>query len=222
MRADRLIRDPVYNYIALPTELARIVDHPLFQRLRRVAQTSLTSSVYPSANGSRFEHGLGAMQLAGWAWQAAWRNASATTRASFVASVHRDISLVPVDHPQFTELIRLTVSAVGLLHDVGHPPFSHVLEQVYQQLSPTQLAQDPQLLAEWQEFGGPFHEFAGTVLVDELQHFLGEPLRTLLGHVYWADPDGNSWASVLHSIVAGEIDVDRLDYLMRDAGKAGT
>lgn len=58
MTKDRLIRDPIYDYITLPADVAGIVDHPLFQRLRRVAQISLTASVYPTSTGTRFEHGV--------------------------------------------------------------------------------------------------------------------------------------------------------------------
>lgn len=132
MRRDRLIRDPIYDYISLPADLADVLDHPLYQRLRRVLQTSLTSTVYPSATGSRFEHGLGAMHLAGQAWCSAWRNASAGTRDAFVEAAHVEFPALAAGAAQFGDRMHLAVSGVALLHDVGHPPFSHVLEYEYQ------------------------------------------------------------------------------------------
>jgi HD superfamily phosphohydrolase len=165
---------------------------------------------------------LGAMQLARWAWEACWRNASEATRSAFIAAVHADVAQVSVDDQEFSHQVGLAVAAVGLLHDVGHPPFSHVLEPVYKGLSSSHLRQDPDLLDEWERFGGPFHEFAGARLTAELVTTVGEPLRSLITSVYNADPDQSQWSSALHSIVAGEVDVDRLDYLMRDGHKAGT
>ena len=70
---------------------------------------------------------------------------------------------------------------------------------------------------------GPFHEVAGTHLTRQLlSAHLADPLASLTRRVYEADPDRETWAGALHSIVASEVDVDRLDYLMRDGQKAGT
>ncbi len=130
----RVVRDPVYGYVRLPDRLAPIVDSRIFQRLRRVAQTSLTSAVYPSATGTRFEHGLGTMHVAGLAWQAAWRNAVPKVRAEFERRLEADVPALrarDTDRSEFEEEIGLAVMAVGLLHDLGHPPFRNVLEPLY-------------------------------------------------------------------------------------------
>lgn len=199
-----------------------MVDHWAFQRLRRVSQTSLTSTVYPSATGSRFEHGLGAMHLAGRAWAAAWANGE-PAQADFVAAVAAEFpTLAREGADRLAQHLRIVTEFVGLLHDVGHPPFSHVLENYYKRHAQALLRERPAELDALDGFGPAFHEFAGTVLVKEIVVELPEYLRKPCLAVYQADPDSDSWSGALHSIVAGEIDVDRLDYLMRDADKAGT
>ena len=214
MRTDRLIRDPVYDYISLPQVFADVVDNAIYQRLRRVAQTSLTSLVYPSATGSRFEHGLGAMHLANRAWTSAWSNASPETRDAFMVAAHTEIPQIPAGVVQCGDHVGVAISGVALLHDVGHPPFSHVLEHEYQRMLPSQLQHSPELLEEWKTFGSPMHEFAGVILTRRLLENVTDNLRVVLRRVYEADPDDGTWAGAAHSVVAGEVDVDRLDYLI--------
>jgi HD superfamily phosphohydrolase len=103
-----MFNDPVYGFVAVPDErLFRIVEHPWFQRLRRIQQLGLGSLVYPGAIHTRFQHALGAMHLMG--------------RALDVlrAKGHR-ISAAEAD----------AACAAILLHDIGHGPFSHALESM--------------------------------------------------------------------------------------------
>jgi HD superfamily phosphohydrolase len=226
---NRVIRDPIYGYIQLPDELTVLVDHPLYQRLRRVGQTSLTSTVYPTATGSRFEHGLGAMHLAMWGFRSAWNNARGEeTRSNFIDAVRAD-SLVGGNSGttrRTEELVRLLELAVGgaaLLHDLGHPPFSHVLEPLYEELAEEHFQNDPDLLQSWRDSGRAYHEFAGSLLTKKITRELSpDILRDLICAILNADENGSTWSGVLHAIVAGEVDVDRLDYIMRDARNAGT
>ena len=219
----RVIRDPVYGYIELSPRLAAFVDHRFFQRLRRVGQTSMTSTVYPASTGSRFEHSLGAMHLARRAWRTVWRKVRAdqVLERRFIEAVMREVELPPTE---FDLIVEDAVGAVALLHDLGHPPFSHVLEPAFDQLGRGWIQDERR--ARWIESGGAFHEFAGMVLLDQmltdLTNSLTEEFRLLVKFVYEAVPSAGDWKGALHSIVAGEIDVDRLDYLMRDAQKAGT
>ena len=218
----RVIRDPVYGYIHLPHALAPLVDHPLYQRLRRISQTSLTPLVYPSTTGSRFEHGLGAMHLARLAWLAAYGNAWGTAASEFRAAVGRSGVSMKSDE-DFGQFIGTAVACAALLHDVGHPPFSHALEGFFERLAREEFGLRPSLLKELDEFDGPFHELAGRVVLPELLKKL-QPvsLRKVSGLIYRAEPGDGSWEGCLRGLIDGEIDVDRLDYLMRDSDKAGT
>lgn len=231
----RVIRDPIYGYVELPGSLAPLVDHPLFQRLRHVGQTSLTSSVYPAATGTRFEHGLGTMHLARRAWRALWAYASQEVREQFQDAVGADIE-IPAD--QFSEKLEDALGGAGLLHDLGHPPFSHVLEPAFRQLAwqwfnGEQVASgvpsetDPgKLLRRLFTTQRAFHELAGEILLDQLlertKGQVDETLRDLISAILIAPLGKGTWSSALHGVIDGEIDVDRLDYLMRDAQRAGT
>lgn len=235
MAGERVIRDPLYDYVVVPGELDRVVDHPLFQRLRRVRQTSLAIAVYPSATGTRFEHALGAMHLAQAAFDSAWRRAESDVRVHFVDAVRALDLDVATREAELLRQLQVAVGATALLHDVGHPPFSHALE--------------PAIETELYAFGGPdvhevleerkdlqTHEVVGLLLagyrtrqgVVRLGPLLSEvpakhaAIARLAAAILSADESDESCLSALHSIVAGPYDVDRLDYLARDNHRIGT
>ncbi len=106
MKSQKILNDPVYGFITIPSELIfTIIDHPYFQRLRRIKQLGLTDFVYPGALHTRFHHAIGAMHLM-----------SITLDNLRIKGT--DIS----DQEYEAALIAI------LLHDIGHGPFSHALE----------------------------------------------------------------------------------------------
>ena len=106
MKSQKIINDPVYGFITIPSELIfAIIDHPYFQRLRRIRQLGLTDFVYPGALHTRFHHALGAMHLM-------------SITLDNLRNKGNDIS----DQEYEAALIAI------LLHDIGHGPFSHALE----------------------------------------------------------------------------------------------
>ncbi|GAB3203674.1 HD superfamily phosphohydrolase [Pontibacter aydingkolensis] len=106
MNKKKIFNDPVYGFITVPTDLIfDIIDHPYFQRLRRIKQLGLTEMVYPGALHTRFHHALGAMHLM-------------NTALNTLKSKNNEIS----DKEFEASLIAI------LLHDIGHGPFSHALE----------------------------------------------------------------------------------------------
>ena len=107
MNKKKIINDPVYGFIAIPNNLAfEIIEHPWFQRLRRIKQLGLTYFVYPSAVHTRFQHALGSMHLM-------------LQAVDVLRSKGHDIS----EEEKEGALVAI------LLHDIGHGPFSHTLEK---------------------------------------------------------------------------------------------
>ena len=173
------LRDPLWNNIRVDGPFLRLMDSAPFQRLRYVRQLGLAHLVYPGATHSRFEHALGAYHLA-----------RLTVRVLDDAA---ELGAVP-------ELDRRLVVAAALLHDIGHYPFSHALEEI----------------------GVPHHEevaeplIAGGPVGDILrQEFAGDAPERVLALVR-----GRS-ESPLQGLISGSIDLDKTDYLKRDAMMCG-
>lgn len=172
-----VVRDPLWNNIRLEGETLGIVDTPAVQRLRYVRQLGHAFLVYPGATHTRFEHALGAYHLA--------------RRA--LAHLEEAAGRPPLEP---AGLLRLKLAA--LLHDIGHYPFSHALE----------------------EAGLPRHEglaarhLGSGDLALRLER-LGMPAQTLLPLIQGTS-DGP-----LAGLVSGALDVDKLDYLSRDAWMCG-
>ncbi|MFC4873735.1 HD domain-containing protein [Negadavirga shengliensis] len=108
LKSQKIINDPVYGFINIPSELIfAVIDHPYFQRLRRIRQLGLTDMVYPGALHTRFHHAIGAMHL-----------------MSVTLDHLRNKGVEIADNEYEAALIAI------LLHDIGHGPFSHALESI--------------------------------------------------------------------------------------------
>ena len=106
MKSQKIINDPVYGFITIPSELIfAIIDHPYFQRLRRIRQLGLTDFVYPGALHTRFHHALGAMHLMSITLD------NLRIKGTEISDAEYEAALIAI-----------------LLHDIGHGPFSHALE----------------------------------------------------------------------------------------------
>ncbi len=176
----KIINDPVYGFIRFPEpELIRVIDHPMFQRLRNIKQMGLAQLVYPGAVHTRLAHSLGACHLMG--------KALDELKA-------KDIS------PDKDECIAARLAA--LLHDIGHGPFSHSLENALVSVPHETLSR---LIMHRMdaEFGG------GLQKAIEVFDHTGTP-GTVAGSKYY-----------LHQLVSSQLDVDRMDYLNRDSFYTG-
>lgn len=173
-----IIRDPLWNNIRVDARALRLVDSPTFQRLRHVRQLGWAYLVYPGATHARFEHALGAYHLAGVALQ----------------RLEEDGSLAGIDAQERT-ITRLA----ALLHDVGHYPFSHALEEI----------------------GAPHHEEVARPLVTEgaIADILREAAPDAPERVL-ALIRGRS-TSPLQGLISGSLDLDKIEYLKRDGLMCG-
>lgn len=168
--ARKIINDPVYGFITLDHGLLlSIVAHPYYQRLRRINQMAFAHLVYPGAVHSRLHHSLGAYHL--------------------MCCAVSELRAKGVDIGNDDEM---GVKAAILLHDIGHGPYSHALEQV---LIP-----------------GVHHERLSLALMQLMNRQLDGRLGTAIRIFTNGHPK-----TYLHSLVSGQLDMDRMDYLTRDS-----
>ena len=175
-----IIRDPLWNNIRLDPLSFELIDTPAFQRLRYVRQLGLAFLVYPGATHSRFEHALGTYHLARRTLDAV-RGAGRLRRRSAATSA-------------------CSMRVAALLHDIGHYPFSHALEEI----------------------GAMHHEDVARPLIcdgevaDILRRELGADAPERIVALIRGESD-----SPLQGLISGSIDLDKLDYLRRDAFMCG-
>ncbi|MEK7615002.1 MAG: HD domain-containing protein [Patescibacteria group bacterium] len=215
--SDYELRDPIHKRIPFSEEERRIIDHPFVQRLRFISQLGFVSSyVYPGGVHNRFTHALGAMHVAGRLF------------ARFISSTEVFSHRLTVKE---IELLRLRVRLAGLLHDLGHGPFSHASETVFPQLS--------ELPMDWSWWKSvpvrqSKHEDYSVLLIQTLakENALDPDIAQDICCLIHADLQPSttfhklakkipSLPSVLKSIISGELDCDRMDYLLRDSYYCG-
>ena len=174
MKEAKIINDPVFGFIKIPRGLLYdIVEHPLFQRLNRINQLGLASVVYPGARHTRFQHSLGAFHLMGEAIL------SLQQKGIFIFESEAE-----------------AVQAAILMHDIGHGPFSHVLEDTL--------------------IHGISHEDISLMMMEEINsHFNGQ--LNLAISIF----KGQYPKNFLHQLISSQLDMDRLDYLRRDSFYTG-
>jgi uncharacterized protein len=205
------IRDPIHGTIVIDDVERRVVDHPWVQRLRHIRQLGFVNLVYPGAVHDRFQHSLGVMHLAGERFQ--------RLRSGFT-----DVVAADLDHA-----LRVARFA-GLLHDVGHPPFSHTAEVLLPQVEAMRLPDDwyrPGLRPSGRQAtheDGSLAIIHGLVGAGVLEDGLARDVAAVLSPAIRRGPRLarlGSLVSCLRYLVSGEVDSDRCDYLLRDSHFAG-
>ena len=195
--------DPIYGYIAIEKELVPLIMHPLFQRLNFVNQLSFSYLEYPTANHTRLSHSLGVCKNAETALDAIYRHGKV-----YSSSGEKLMVLAPEDMKR----LMLEAKAAGLLHDIGHSPFGHCLDRYIG------------LKKEIPYYGHFDKYFSGIYLENHFQGLLEkleinpDNIKGILG------PDKTTlsgYSQLVADIIDSPLDVDRMDYLIRDAHLTG-
>lgn len=169
MQKSKIINDPVYGFIQIPEGiLLDLINHPYFQRLSRIKQVSLAHYVYPGAHHTRFHHALGALHL-----------------------MQEALSILTSKGVEISPSEQTSACIAILLHDIGHGPFSHTLENTLIKVS---------------------HEKLSVAFMEALNISFEGKLTEAISIFRRTHPK-----YFLSQLVSGQLDVDRLDYLSRDS-----
>ena len=171
----KVLKDPVHSYIHIHYEVIwNCLDSKEFQRLRRIRQLGGDFQVYPTAEHSRFSHSLGVYEI-----------------------VRRMVTEVKTLCAELTEYDKVCVMLAGLLHDVGHGPFSHAFEHVtnhsHEEYTAKIILGDTELNS----------------ILRVVSKKMPEDIVSIIQHTHEND--------ILNQIVSGQLDADRMDYLLRDS-----
>ena len=170
----KIVNDPVYGFINIPSEIVfDVIEHRYFQRLRRIKQLGLTDYVYPGAVHTRFQHTLGAVHL-----------------------ISSAINVLKAKAVEISKEEEEAACLAILMHDIGHGPFSHTLENV--------------IVDDYE------HEDLSLFFMQELNNEFKGKLD--LAIKIFTDKYHKKF---LHQLVSSQLDVDRLDYLRRDSFYTG-
>jgi len=170
----KIINDPVHGFVTIPSDfIFDLIEHPYFQRLRRIKQLGLTHYVFPGATHTRFQHTIGALHL----------------MSLSIESLRNKGVLISDKEEE-------AVLAAILLHDIGHGPFSHALEESI--------------------ISGISHEYLSQILMEELNNQFDHRLD--LAIEIFNDRYSKKF---LHQLVSSQLDMDRLDYIKRDSFFSG-
>jgi len=166
----KIINDPVFGFINIPNDFVyALICHPNLQRLNRIRQLGLAPFVYPGAQHTRFHHSIGAMYLMDEALRTLREKGHNITEEEYNGAL-----------------------AAILMHDIGHGPFSHVLEHTL--------------------VTSVHHEAISLLMMEQMNREWHGALQTAIDIFIDRHPKG-----YLHQLVSGQLDMDRLDYLRRDS-----
>lgn len=170
----KIINDPIYGFITIPSKLVfDLMEHKYFQRLRRISQMGLSYIVYPGAHHTRFHHALGAMFL-----------------------MQKAVQVIQFKGVVISEKEEEALYTAILLHDIGHGPFSHAMENsIVENIS---------------------HEQISLLFMEALNRKFNNQLTLAIKIFKDEHP-----RKFLHQLVSGQLDMDRLDYLKRDSFYTG-
>lgn len=170
----KIINDPIYGFISIPCPfLFDLIEHPYFQRLRRISQMGLSSLVYPGATHTRFHHALGCMHM-----------------------MQKAVQVLRFKQVNISEEEELALYIAILLHDIGHGPFSHAMENSIVE--------------------NVHHEEISLAIMKFLNEEFNGKLSLAI-EIF----QGNYHRKFMLQLIASQLDMDRMDYLKRDSFYSG-
>lgn len=170
----KIFNDPIYGFISIPNSLIfDLIQHPYFQRLRRISQMGLSYLVYPGAHHTRFHHALGAMHL-----------------------MQKAVEVLRYKGTIISEKEETALYIAILLHDIGHGPFSHAMEQSIVE--------------------GVHHETLSLLFMEQLNKEFDDKL-VLAIQIF----KGDYHRKFMLQLISSQLDMDRMDYLKRDSFYSG-
>lgn len=197
-----VIRDPIHGFIRLSPLERNIINHSVFQRLRRISQLSWTNMVYPSANHTRFEHSIGVMYVADRIYSTLWEKAK---------KLLNDYGIESKTKGRYRIIVRLA----ALMHDIGHGPFSHTSEECFPKNVNGMTYE---------------HEDYSVSIIENILRDLIEQDKTIreyaieLEEITSLISGGLPYSEELFwkNIISSQLDADRMDFLLRDSYFTGT
>lgn len=206
------IRDPIHGAITVDRPEMAVIDHPFVQRLRGIRQLGFSHLPFPGATHTRYNHSLGVMHLAGRAFDACFRDD-------------------PFGSPEIRAGFRHCVRLAALCHDIGHAPFSHAAEFAMPALQSLGVgAYAPSLVADRMAQRASHEDYTVAILTQSnladtvRANFSFDPLHVaaLVSHEVEVEDDffnhqGYDLRCLLSQLISSDLDVDRLDYLVRDS-----
>jgi HD superfamily phosphohydrolase len=197
------IRCPVHGFIRLSEWEMGILSEPAFQRLRRIRQLAWTDEVYPGATHTRFEHSLGVMHTATLLYDAIVRNSREVLES--------ELAYDSAGFERYRQLVRLA----ALLHDVGHGPFSHAAEDLFpfdERAKRRYAHEDYSAAIIRKQLRGAIEDHPSSnnygFDADDVAALI-EGTAVAKQGIFWRD------------LITGQMDADRMDYLLRDSHHAG-
>lgn len=272
-RSRRLINDTIYQHLEYTKLEDKFLQTKIVNRLLFITQNALAYFAFPSINTKRYIHSIGTMHLASHMLKNSLLNTSEDIRDDFIRSQHRSITniikeknlnisldnldffddnslyefIIPTKSKLHNNIYIITLQAlrlVGLLHDVGHFPFSHqveyALQKMYRRIQNKTMPnlREQEFIHFYEQIAGKenavLHEAVGSYLIDILfktelpklvqtkydKHYL-VLLHTLVKNILEEKQDKYFSYTVLHKYIDGTVDADRLDYINRDMLASG-